>query len=164
MSTSFNLSIECKPSNTETPPNIIFILMDDLGRHDVSYKGNQFPSPTIDKLKSHSIELTKHYIHLMCRLIFMLPCDYTEIGGIPPIGPIANWLKETLSHSTYAIGNWHCGYAYDQLLPTSRGFDHFFGFYQGAIHYDNLQYIDIKFGDSDHYDFWEDAQEYSVDD
>eukprot|EP01084_Bolivina_argentea_P035623 66057_1 len=150
MSTSFNLSIECKPSNTETPPNIIFILMDDLGRHDVSYKGNQFPSPTIDKLKSHSIELTKHYIHLMCRLIFMLPCDYTEIGGIPPIGQptIANWLKETLSHSTYAIGNWHCGYAYDELLPTSRGFDHILlmvvhPYYLMVIHYyyfQNLHY------------------------
>ncbi len=153
-------SIQCQSSDTETPPNIVFILMDDLGIaspiydwpyntykiktwnigwHDVSYKGGQFPTPHIDKLKSHSIELTKHYIHLMCspsRTQFltgryamrqgigkMLPWDYTEIGGIPIGQPtIAKWLKTTAGYSTYA---------YDELLPTSRGFDHFFGFYQG---------------------------------
>eukprot|EP01083_Nonionella_stella_P280907 955830_1 len=120
----------CKSSNTETPPNIIFILMDDLGWHDVSYKGGQFPTPNIDKLKSHSVELTKHYIHLMCspsRTQFitgryamrqgigkMLPWDYTEIGGIP------------IGQPTYTIGKWYCGYAYDQSLTTSGGFTHFF--------------------------------------
>ena len=53
----------------------------------------------------------------------------------------------------------YIGYASDILLPTARGFDHFFGFYQGAIHYDNLKYIDIKYGDSNHFDFWEDGIE-----
>ena len=53
----------------------------------------------------------------------------------------------------------HPGYAYQGLLPGSRGFDHFYGFYQGAIHYDNLKYIDIKYGDSNHFDFWEDGRE-----
>merc|ERR1712176_1049982 len=62
----------------------------------------------------------------------------------------------------YAVGKWHCGYAYEGLLPTSRGFDHFFGFYQGAIHYGNMKYIDIKFGDSDHYDFWDDAEQFNI--
>eukprot|EP01083_Nonionella_stella_P285846 972960_1 len=64
------------------------------------------------------------------------------------------------NYTTYSIGKWHCGYAYEGLLPTSKGFDHFFGFYQGAIHYGNMKYIDIKFGDSDHFDFWEDNIEY----
>jgi arylsulfatase A-like enzyme len=92
----------------------------------------------------------------------MLPWDYTEIGGIPLGQPtVANWLQ-TAGYTTYAVGKWHCGYAMDELLPTSKGFDHFYGFYQGAIHYDTLQYIDIKFGDSDHPDFWEDAQPYSL--
>merc|ERR1712087_689014 len=123
----------------------------------------------------HSVELTRHYIHLMCspsRTQFltgryamrqgigkMLPWDYTEIGGIPLGQPtIANWLQ-TAGYTTYAVGKWHCGYAMNELLPTSKGFDHFYGFYQGAIHYDNLKYIDIKYGDSNHFDFWEDGRE-----
>eukprot|EP01083_Nonionella_stella_P280906 955829_1 len=125
----------CKSSNTETPPNIIFILMDDLGWHDVSYKGAQ------DKLKAHSVELTNHYIHLMCspspvgryamrqcigKMLLVIDMflltnycviicrDYTEIGGIP------------IGQPTYTIGKWYCGYAYDQSLTTSGGFTHFF--------------------------------------
>eukprot|EP01084_Bolivina_argentea_P289500 497155_1 len=159
-------------------PNIIFILMDDLGWNDVSYNGGQFPTPNIDNLKSHSIELTKHYIHLMCSpsrtqiltgryamrqgLGRMVPWDYTEIGGIPLGQPtIANWLKITQNYHTFAIGKWHCGYAYEGLLPTFKGFDHFFGFYQGAIRYNTLQYVDIEFGNTIHYDFWEDDKPYS---
>eukprot|EP00486_Rosalina_sp_Unknown_P012647 CAMPEP_0201592626 /NCGR_PEP_ID=MMETSP0190_2-20130828/190474_1 /ASSEMBLY_ACC=CAM_ASM_000263 /TAXON_ID=37353 /ORGANISM="Rosalina sp." /LENGTH=513 /DNA_ID=CAMNT_0048051491 /DNA_START=380 /DNA_END=1918 /DNA_ORIENTATION=- len=91
----------------------------------------------------------------------MLPWDYTEIGGIPVGQPtVADWLKAMQNYSTYAVGKWHCGYAYEGLLPTSKGFDHFFGFYQGAIHYGDMKYIDIKFGDSNHYDFWEDREEF----
>ena len=56
----------------------------------------------------------------------------------------------------------YSGYAYQGLLPGSRGFDHFYGFYQGAIHYDNLKYIDIKYGDSNHFDFWEDGRESKI--
>eukprot|EP01083_Nonionella_stella_P112684 331796_1 len=158
-------------------PNIVFILMDDLGWHDVSFNGGQFPTPNIDSLWSESVELNRHYIHLMCspsRTQFltgryamrqgigkMLPWDYTEIGGIPVGQPtVADWLKTMGNYTTYSIGKWHCGYAYEGLLPTSKGFDHFFGFYQGAIHYGNMKYIDIKFGDSDHFDFWEDNIEY----
>ena len=107
-------------------PNIVFILMDDLGWHDVSFNGGQFPTPNIDAIWSEAVELNRHYIHLMCspsRTQFltgryamrqgigkMLPWDYTEIGGIPVGQPtIADWLKTMQNYSTYAIGKWHCG-------------------------------------------------------
>eukprot|EP01083_Nonionella_stella_P179848 639660_1 len=156
-------------------PNIVFILMDDIGWNDVGFNDAQWPTPNIDWLQSHGVSLTRHYIHLMCspsRSQFitgryamysgygqMLPWDYTEIGGIPIGQPtIASWLKEMGGYTTYGVGKWHLGYSSDALLPTKRGFDHFYGFYQGAIHYDNLKYIDIKYGDSNHFDFWEDGQ------
>ncbi len=134
---------------------------------DICFNGVLFPSPNIDSLKSNGISLTCHYIHLMCspsrsQIITgryamyqgygkMLPWNYTEIGGIPRGQPtIASWLKYTAGYTTFAS---------DSLLPAAKGFDHFYGFYQGAIHYDNLKYIDIKYGDSNHFDFWEDAVE-----
>jgi len=157
-------------------PNIVFILMDDVGWNDVSFMGSQITTPNLDALYEESVFLKQHYIHLMCspsrsQIITgrypmyqgfgkMMPWDYTELGGIPVGQPtVANWLKSMGKYATYAVGKWHMGYAYQGLLPGSRGFDHFYGFYQGAIHYDNLKYIDIKFGDSNHYDFWEDGRE-----
>ena len=171
--------------------------MDDIGWNDVGFNGGQFPTPNIDALHAESVYLNRHYIHLMCspsrsQMITgryamyqgygkMLPWDYTEIGGIPVGQPtIAQWLKEVGGYTTYAVGKWHMGYASAHLLPTARGFDHFFGFYQGAIHYHDLKYIDIKYGyactpffalnlsllftqivysDSNHFDFWEDDVE-----
>ena len=153
----------CVGKSKQTKPNIIFILMDDIGWNDVGFNGGQFPTPNIDALHAESVYLNRHYIHLMCspsrsQMITgryamyqgygkMLPWDYTEIGGIPVGQPtIAQWLKEVGGYTTYAVGKWHMGYASAHLLPTARGFDHFFGFYQGAIHYHDLKYIDIKYG------------------
>ena len=49
------------------------------------------------------------------------------------------------------------GYANRQLLPESKGFHHFYGFYQGAIDYVTKSYNDIENGDVGIYDFWEDG-------
>merc|ERR1719336_601717 len=161
-------------------PNIIFILMDDIGWNDVGFNGGQFPTPNIDALHAESVYLNRHYIHLMCspsrsQIITgryamyqgygkMLPWDYTEIGGIPVGQPtIAQWLKDVGGYTTYAVGKWHLGYANEQLLPAAKGFDHFYGFYQGAIDYVTKTYNDIEDGDIGVYDFFEDGEAcYSV--
>eukprot|EP01084_Bolivina_argentea_P032231 59611_1 len=163
-------------SESDSPVNIVFILMDDVGFSDVSFNGGTYPTPNIDNLFLESISLQRHYSHLICspsRSQFitgryahnmgfgkMLPWDYTEIGGIPLGQPtVANWLQSIGGWRTYAVGKWHMGYAIDAFTPTHRGFDHFYGFYQGAIGYDTLKYKDIEFGVTSHYDFWEDEEE-----
>eukprot|EP00485_Elphidium_margaritaceum_P009347 CAMPEP_0202698948 /NCGR_PEP_ID=MMETSP1385-20130828/12184_1 /ASSEMBLY_ACC=CAM_ASM_000861 /TAXON_ID=933848 /ORGANISM="Elphidium margaritaceum" /LENGTH=604 /DNA_ID=CAMNT_0049355779 /DNA_START=159 /DNA_END=1973 /DNA_ORIENTATION=- len=152
--------------------------MDDMGWTDVMFNGGQIPTPNIDALHSAGISLTKHYIHLMCsqsRSQFltgryamymgqgrMLPWDATEIGGIPLGQPtVADWLKATAGYKNYAVAKWHVGYIYDGLLPQSRGFDHFFGFYQGGVDYQTLTYNDIEFGATEYTDIWEDGEAYS---
>eukprot|EP01084_Bolivina_argentea_P061947 113242_1 len=113
--TCYILSIPSGSSTTKAPPNIVFILLDDLGWHDVGFNGGKYPTPNIDAFQSHSIQLTRHYIHLMCSpsrtqfltgryamyqgIGIMDPWDYTEIGGIPLGQPtIANWLKITQNY------------------------------------------------------------------
>ena len=105
-------------------PNIVFILMDDVGWNDVSFMGGQIPTPHLDSLYEESIFLNNHYIHLMCspsrsQIITgrysmyqgfgkMMPWDYTELGGIPVGQPtVANWLKSVGKYATYAVGKWH---------------------------------------------------------
>ena len=107
-------------------PNIVFILMDDVGWNDVSFMGGQIPTPALDSLYEESVFLNNHYIHLMCspsrsQIITgrysmyqgfgkMMPWDYTELGGIPVGQPtVANWLKSMGKYATYAVGKWHMG-------------------------------------------------------
>ncbi|MEC3905698.1 sulfatase [Tamlana sp. 2201CG12-4] len=56
---------EKKQSNSSSSPqkpNVVFILVDDLGLHDLSYTGsNYYETPNIDKLASTSIEFTQGY-------------------------------------------------------------------------------------------------------
>ena len=46
---------------SETRPNIVIILTDDLGWGDVSYHGGFTPTPNIDQLANDGIELNRFY-------------------------------------------------------------------------------------------------------
>ena len=103
-------------------PNIVFILLDDVGWGDISATTGHFPTPNIDSLFTNGVILDRHYVHLMCspsRTQFLTgryamnlgfgvfqPWDDSEIGGIPIGQPtIANWLSEFGEYTTYGVGN-----------------------------------------------------------
>ena len=48
---------------SETRPNIVIILTDDLGWGDVSYHGGFIPTPNIDQLADDGIELKHTRVH-----------------------------------------------------------------------------------------------------
>jgi len=150
-------------------------MLDDLGWGDLSATTGQFPTPNMDALYEQGVRLQHHYVHLMCspsRTQFLTgryamhqgfgqfyPWNNQEIGGIPIGQPtLANWLSEFGAYSTYAVGKWHLGYANTQLTPKAKGFQHFFGFYQGAIDYVTKIYNDIEYGPLAVYDFFEDEE------
>ena len=45
-----------------TKPNILMIVMDDLGWNDVGYKGSEIPTPTIDNFTKERACLQQYYI------------------------------------------------------------------------------------------------------
>ena len=49
-----------------TSPNIIFIVMDDMGYSDMSSRGAEFDTPNLDLLYKNSIVIDSHYIGLVC--------------------------------------------------------------------------------------------------
>ena len=51
---------------SETRPNIVIILTDDLGWGDVSYHGGFTPTPNIDQLANDGIELNRFYANPVC--------------------------------------------------------------------------------------------------
>lgn len=112
-------------------PNIIFLLVDDLGIKDLSCYGSGFhESPNIDKLAAQGIRYTNAYAsHPVCGPSraaiatgkFPARLGLGGIGGTVREGEVI-WprvLKQN-GYTTYFLGKWHMGNA-DSVLQN--GFD-----------------------------------------
>lgn len=135
-------------------PNIIFVLLDDMGRADISASGAEYTTPNLDSFYSTSVHIDNYYVSVLCspsRSVILSgrnawnmglsdfePFKYGELMSLPiGLPTIGDLLKEYTSYSTYLIGKWHVGYATVDHGPLHRGFDHFFGFYGSGIKYTN---------------------------
>lgn len=123
-------------------PNIILILVDDMGYGDIApfYPMTKNRTPHLDKMAAEGMKLTSFYSSPTCtpsRAQFMTGC-YAQRVGLPRVifpgssiglsakeHTVAELLK-TNGYATFAIGKWHLG---DQpgFLPVHRGFEHYLG-------------------------------------
>ncbi|OHB75286.1 MAG: arylsulfatase [Planctomycetes bacterium RBG_16_55_9] len=131
-------------------PNIVFILADDLGFKDVGYHGGSIKTPNIDKLASAGTRLEQFYVQPLCSptrsslMTGRYPMRYgLQVGVVRPWADyglaleertLAQGLKEA-GYATAIYGKWHLGHVSSKYLPTSRGFDHQYGHYNGALDY-----------------------------
>ncbi len=134
-------------------PNVLIILIDDMGYRDVGYHGSEIATPTIDRLAGDGIELADFYAHPTCsptRTALMTGKSPARLGVILPISKNAKTslpLSEKLmpehfqeaGYQTALVGKWHLGHATRAMQPTSRGFDHFYGNLTGGVgHWDHV--------------------------
>merc|ERR1719230_914608 len=48
-------------------PNIVMLVLDDVGWADVSYQGSDFPTPVIDRLATtEGVRLENYYVQQVC--------------------------------------------------------------------------------------------------
>ena len=132
-------------------PNIVILLVDDMGWADVSYHGGYIKTPHIDQLAREGVELDRFYVCPMCS-----PTRATLLTGRYPIrfglsrAVIPPWrnyglktdevtLADVLKKAGYQhrgiFGKWHLGHQQAKWHPLVRGFTHFHGHYNGAIDY-----------------------------
>ncbi|XP_038049342.1 arylsulfatase I-like [Patiria miniata] len=152
-------------SNSNAQPHIIFILADDLGWNDVSFHGSyQIPTPNLDELAYSGVMLTNYYVQPICtptRSALMTgkyPIHTAMWHGVI-IGP-EPWglgLNETIlpqlmkqqGYSTHMVGKWHLGFFSEEYTPSQRGFDSYYGYYNGKgdywTHYDSEVYSGFDF-------------------
>ena len=52
--------------HSNTRPNFIFIVADDLGYNDVGYHGSEIKTPNIDKLAMSGVRLENYYVQPVC--------------------------------------------------------------------------------------------------
>ncbi|SFC04844.1 Arylsulfatase A [Algibacter lectus] len=134
-------------------PNVLVILADDLGYHDVGFTGcKDIFTPQLDKLANNGIVFTNGYVtHPYCgpsraglitgryqaRFGMEINSTYSPFDlymGLPlEEKTFAKRMQET-GYRTGIIGKWHLGAA-APYHPNNRGFDHFYGFLSGGHTY-----------------------------
>ncbi|UOB16106.1 sulfatase family protein [Abyssalbus ytuae] len=129
-------------SQSERPPNIVFIFADDLGYGDIGCFGaDDIKTPNIDNISSQGIRFTEFYSAspictpsraglLTGRLPQRMGINNVffpeSMSGMPPEEvTVAEMLKEK-NYATGIIGKWHLGH-HHKFLPLQQGFDYYFG-------------------------------------
>lgn len=143
--------------DTESRPNIILILADDMGYSDIGYMGSEIKTPNIDALAGEGVLFLDFYNGARCcptraSLMTGLYAHQTGMGGMEPDRGLPGYrgninrncvtIAEALKHngySTYMSGKWHltnkrrAEKEEDKFnWPVQRGFDRFYGTIAGA--------------------------------
>ena len=71
------------------------------------------------------------------------PLKAAEPRGIPLNVTLLPEHLKRLGYVTRLIGKWHTGYYTKQHTPAKRGFDTFFGYYNGFIEYFKHSYTEV---------------------
>jgi arylsulfatase A-like enzyme len=136
--------------NAAERPNIVVFLVDDLGFADCGFNGGtDIQTPQIDALAAAGTVLGAHYVQPVCsptRAALMTGRYAVHTGVYTIVRPGARWglplAERTLAsalkdagYETAITGKWHLGEFQRDYLPTSRGFDHQYGHYFGALDY-----------------------------
>jgi len=130
-------------------PNVIIILADDLGYHDLGFQGNKaLKTPNIDSLAATGVFCNDGHVSAsVCSpsRAGLITGRYQQRFGheanCPPPKKGMDVTERTLGQAmrdlgyrTAAIGKWHLGNT-DDRYPTARGFDEFRGLREGSRSY-----------------------------
>ena len=143
-----------RPTPPEGAPNVVVVLVDDLGYSDLSCYGSEIPTPNLDALAADGVQWTNFHVTPMCS-----PTRAALLTGVNPhragAGHVANsdpgfpgyaaeladdvvTMAETFraaGYATLALGKWHLTKDCDmsdagpkKSWPLQRGFDRYYGF------------------------------------
>ncbi|NKY86813.1 arylsulfatase [Nocardia veterana] len=145
------------PSAPAGSPNIIVVLVDDMGYSDIGPFGSEIDTPTLDRLAERGVRLTNYHTTPLCSpsraaLLTGLNSHRAGFGFVANADPGYPGLRLELAddvltlpeilrsggYATYAVGKWHLvrdatmnPAAHRDSWPTQRGFDRYYGSLEG---------------------------------
>lgn len=148
------------PAKAAERPNVILIMVDDMGFSDLGYHGSEIDTPNIDALAAGGVRFSQFYNSGRCcptraTLMTGLHPHQTGIGWMtqppgsrrgerePPAYQghlneqcvtIAEVLKED-GYATLMAGKWHLGAGDRSDWPMQRGFEKYYGCVTGATRF-----------------------------
>ncbi|MEC7764299.1 MAG: arylsulfatase [Pseudomonadota bacterium] len=148
---------EAEATLPENAPDIIFILMDDVGYSDIGCYGSEIDTPNMDRLAELGTHYTNFHVTAMCsptRASLLTGRNSHSAGmgvisdwaaGFPGyrgmVNPRAGTVAEILKgngYNTFAVGKWHLTPMKEigaagpfHNWPLGKGFEKWYGF-QGA--------------------------------
>jgi len=162
LATMLTLTIGTMQANAQTQsrPNILLIVADDLGYSDLGSYGGEIKTPVLDQLAQQGVRYTDFYVAPTCSVTRSMLLSGTDnhIAGLgnmrelnapnqvgkpgyegvlnKRVASIAELLQDNGYH-TYMAGKWHLGLKPDQI-PHARGFERDFSLLVGGgSHFDD---------------------------
>jgi arylsulfatase/uncharacterized sulfatase len=143
---AFGTAITADSKPSQSRPNILVILADDLGYSDIASYGSEINTPNLDQLAQQGLRFSRYYTSASCaptRAMLLTGVDSHRAGvaniaeALTPeqshspfyrgslnhnVVTVATLLKESGYHTNMA-GKWHLGYEDKSLMPVNRGFE-----------------------------------------
>ena len=141
------------PTPPEGAPNIVFVLVDDVGFSDIGCFGGEINTPNLDRLAAEGVRFTNFHVNPMCSptrasLLTGLNAHAAGMGHIAQDDPgfpgyraeiadnvaTAAEILRGAGYATLMVGKWHLCRDADMSSagpqhgwPCQRGFDRYYG-------------------------------------
>ncbi len=149
-----------EPSPPPGAPNVVLIVLDDVGFAQLGCYGSDIATPTFDRLAGGGVRLANFHTTALCSptraclltgrnhhrngmgRVADLAVGFPGYWGRPPIenGFLSEVLRDR-GYATYAVGKWHLTPEDETNVgssratwPLGRGFDRWYGFHGGETH------------------------------
>jgi arylsulfatase A-like enzyme len=145
---------EQEPLPPAGSPNVIYILLDDVGFSDIGAFGSEIDTPNMDRLADQGLRYNNFHTRAICsptRAALLTGRNSHAVGvgtvasmnnGFPNgqhrVTPAAATVAQVLRASgyrTYMVGKWHLNpamlHSSRRDWPLAKGFDQYYGFLDG---------------------------------
>ena len=146
-----------RPRPPADAPNVVVILLDDLGFSQLGCFGSDLETPAIDKLAAEGVRANRFHVTALCsptRACVLTGRNHHAVGmgfltdvpigypgytaRIPPSAATMPRLLRDAGYATFAVGKWHLAPRWEQSAsgpftqwPLGLGFERYYGFLNG---------------------------------